>query len=157
MSSVWIEKRKPCGSVRRRWAARPLGHDVWGDWFALPDDGGVLLMPVADPWVAGFRADGSVRVDVATDVLVAAPVSSFVDLDLDVERDARGVVRLLDREDFVRRAPAYPRPWVDLAWEAWGDVERDLTCRVEPFGTASDLWLRRVAPVGLPDVVPATA
>ncbi|WP_418275276.1 DUF402 domain-containing protein [Isoptericola jiangsuensis] len=145
MVPVRVEKRKPCGRVRAAWGATPLGSDVWGDWFSVPEDGGVLLMPVADPWVAWFRADGSVRVDIATQVLVAAPVSSFVDLDVDVERDPDGTVRMLDADDLLDRAPGYPRAWVELAWAAWHDVEQDVTLRAEPFGTVPALWLRRAA------------
>jgi hypothetical protein len=145
VAPVWVEKRKPCGRVRSRWTATPLGADVWGDWFSVPEDGGVLLLPVADPWVAWFRSDGSVRVDIATEVFAAAPVSSFVDLDVDVERDPDGTVRMLDADDLLDRGPTYPRAWVDLAWAAWHDVEQDVTVRAEPFGTASELWLRRAA------------
>jgi hypothetical protein len=145
VAPVWVEKRKPCGRVRSRWAATPLGADVWGDWFSVPEDGGVLLLPVADPWVAWFRHDGSVRVDIATDVRAAAPVSSFVDLDVDVERDTDGTVHLLDADDLLDRAPGYPRAWVDLAWQAWREVGDDVGLRVEPFGAASELWLRRAA------------
>lgn len=155
MTDVRIEKRKPCGAVRRSWRGAPLGFDEWGDWFSVPADGGVLLLPVADPWAAWFRADGSVRVDVATQVIAAAPVSSFVDLDLDVERDRDGRVRALDREDFVERSPSYPRAWVDLAWEAWHEVQSEVARRAEPFGNAADHWLSRVAaaPAPLPAVV----
>jgi hypothetical protein len=145
VAPVWVEKRKPCGRVRSSWTATPLGADVWGDWFSVPEDGGVLLLPVADPWVAWFRSDGSVRVDIATEVFAAAPVSSFVDLDVDVERDPDGTVRMLDADDLLDRGPTYPRAWVDLAWAAWHDVEQDVTVRAEPFGTASELWLRRAA------------
>ncbi|WP_407319620.1 hypothetical protein UQW22_04130 [Isoptericola halotolerans] len=156
MGTVRVEKRKPCGSVRRTWRTETLGADVWGDWFSVPEDGGVLLLPVADPWVAWFRTDRSLRVDVATTVVAAAPVSSFVDLDVDVERDPDGTVRLLDADDLLDRAPTYPRAWVELAWEAWRDVERDVTTRAEPFGAASDRWLQRAADAGqLPrDAVP---
>ncbi|MCK0118531.1 hypothetical protein BCE75_11178 [Isoptericola sp. CG 20/1183] len=150
MGTVWIEKRKPCGRVRRTWSAEVLGADVWGDWFSVPDEGGVLLLPLADPWVAWFGADGGVRVDVATTVVAAAPVSSFVDLDVDVERHADGSVHMLDAADLLHRAPSYPRPWVELAWEAWHDVARDVGDRVEPFGTAPDLWLRRAARAARP-------
>lgn len=144
MREVMVEKRKPCGRVRRRWSAVPLGADEWGDWFDVPDDGGVLLLPVADPWAAWFRTDGTVRVDVATAVTAAAPVCSFVDLDLDVERTADGAVHALDLDDFLARSPGYPRAWSDLAWEAWHDVERDVLQRAEPFGSASAPWLGRV-------------
>ncbi|PFG41643.1 hypothetical protein ATJ88_0285 [Isoptericola jiangsuensis] len=143
MTSVVVEKRKPCGAVRARWTAVVLGSDEWGDWFAVPD--GTLLLPVADPWVARFRHDGTVRVDVATGVVAASPVSWFVDLDLDVERDATGGVHALDLADFVERSPSYPRAWVDLAREAWQDVQRDVAGHAEPFGAAPDLWLRRAA------------
>ncbi|WP_278236118.1 DUF402 domain-containing protein [Isoptericola sp. AK164] len=143
MAAIRIEKRKPCGTVRRVWRAEVLGFDEWGDWFSVPDGAGVLLLPVADPWAAWFRHDGSVRVDIATEVIAAAPVSSFVDLDLDVVRDADGAVRALDRDDFVHRSPSYPSAWVDLAWEAWEDVQHDIARFTEPFGTAADRWLER--------------
>ncbi|GAA1978870.1 hypothetical protein GCM10009718_14460 [Isoptericola halotolerans] len=141
MVTVRVEKRKPCGRVRRTWSAQTLGADVWGDWFSVPDDGGVLLLPVADPWVAWFRTDGSVRVDIATTVVAASPVCSFVDLDVDVERDADGTVRLLDADDLLERGPSYPRAWVELAWEAWREVGQEVMSRAEPFGTASVAWL----------------
>jgi|GEM_PF-4127505 len=153
--TIRIEKRKPCGAVRGRWRADVLGFDEWGDWFAV-HDGGVLLLPLADPWAAWFATDGSVRVDVATQVTAAAPVSSFVDLDLDVERDADGTVHALDREDFLQRSPSYPSVWVDLAWAAWHEVQTDVSGFAEPFGTAPDRWLAEAAartPVSLP--VPA--
>jgi len=57
--TIRIEKRKPCGAVRGRWRADVLGFDEWGDWFAV-HDGGVLLLPLADPWAAWFATDGSV-------------------------------------------------------------------------------------------------
>lgn len=114
-----------------------------------PDDGdGVLLLPVADPWVARFRPGGAVRVDIATAVVAASPVSSFVDLDLDVERTADGTVHALDLDDFLARSPAYPRAWAELAWAAWHEVERDVAARVEPFGRAAAPWLRQAAPAG---------
>jgi hypothetical protein len=148
MTQVVVEKRKPCGAVRTRWTAVVLGSDEWGDWFAVPD--GALLLPVADPWVAWFRHDGRVRVDVATGVVAAAPVSWFVDLDLDVERDTDGTVHALDLADFVQRSPSYPRAWVDLARAAWQEAQDDVATRAEPFGAASDLWVRRAARAVLP-------
>ncbi|MDO8147451.1 hypothetical protein Q6350_03310 [Isoptericola sp. b515] len=139
---VRIEQRTPFGTVDRAWQAEALGTDEWGDWFAVPDHG-LLLLPVADPWVAWFRHDGSVRVDVATEVSVASTLSSFVGLGLDVVRDADGTVRAPERAGFVRRSPSYPRAWVDLAWEAREDVRRDVARAAEPFGRAPDAWLDR--------------
>ncbi|WP_203336386.1 DUF402 domain-containing protein [Nocardioides limicola] len=138
-----VQKRKVGGVVRATWTARSLGVDTWGEWLWVPSEAGALLFPSTQSWVAWFQPDGSVRVDVATDLTTEPGLRWFIDLDLDCERAADGSVSMLDRDDFELRSPTYPRAWVELALEAWREVGEALTERREPFDRAAHRWLAR--------------
>lgn len=144
---VRVEKRKYPASVRRAYVAHPLGVDRWGEWLGVPAEGAVLLLPRNEWWVAWFRHDGSLRVDIATEVAagglgaITAP-RSFVDLDLDVERDADGTTVILDEDQFAERCGAYPATWVPMARETVVEVADRARRRVEPFAQAHTTWVQ---------------
>lgn len=89
-----------------------------------------LLGPDGRP--DAFEADACAPVEPVRD-----GVLRYVDLDLDLELDD-GEVRLLDQEQFVRRAAemGYPDEMRDCAWAALRDVADRYAARRWPFGGA---------------------
>lgn len=144
---VRVEKRKYPASLRRTYVAHPLGTDHWGEWLGVPAEDALLLLPNDGWWVAWFRLDGSLRIDVAAAVTTGGPAAtaalrSFVDLDLDIERDAAGGTVILDEDQFAERCGAYPAAWVAVARATVVEAADLARNRVEPFARAHATWVQ---------------
>lgn len=143
---IRVEKRKYPDRLRTIYQAHPLGHDRWGEWLTVPAERAVLLLPSSEWWVAWFREDGSLRVDIAGDVVAGGfggtnrGVRSFIDLDLDIECAAGGALQILDEDQFAERCWAYPASYVDAARWAVGDAADRVQGGDEPFGQACRPW-----------------
>lgn len=141
VEAALVEKRKHPHVVRATFEAQVLGQDSWGEWLRVPRQRAVLLLPWGQWWVAWFRREGTLRVDVATAVAPGAETRSFVDLDLDVEREADGTVHILDEDEFAERCDAYPPSWVPVALRTVREVADRARRYAEPFGTAHHRWM----------------
>lgn len=141
---------------------RFLGEDDFGRWLGLQQgdpwrtvDGAhsgvflssfVVVVPQDAYWTACFNsADPVVDVDVVLPVKWVDDVLDIVDLELDVLRNADGIVQVRDRDEFARTRADWSMP-DDIAAQAESTCEliRDLVERnAEPFGSVGRAWLSR--------------
>jgi protein associated with RNAse G/E len=162
---VRITSTKWDGTAHRDNDAEYLGDDQYGQWFWMPDQTlvttsngiyhatpGLRLFPAGTWWSAFFvpphLAAGRPEqwyVDVATPATRDGDVITFVDLDLDVERLDRGVVTILDRDEFDenRVRLGYPADVVARAVATADEVAEWMQSGREPFGVISQYWLAR--------------
>ena len=152
---ITVEKAKWDGSVSARWPAlllpaRPAvlaWRTAAGTAIERPRKGIVeraeqdeVSLTAGGCWVVTALLGPDGRPD-AYEVDACAPVEPvrdallrYVDLDLDLELDD-GAIRLLDQEQFVRRAAemGYPDEMRDCAWAALRDVADRYADRRWPF------------------------
>jgi uncharacterized protein len=160
---VDVDFRKWGGHPHYRFAADRLGDDSVGVWLAARS-GAAYTGPVSgtyandfllvfphDAWWAAawsFSDEIELYVDIATPaVWPAADHVTAVDLDLDVIRFGNGDVVLEDEDEFEehRLLYSYPDDLIERARATAVDVMSAVRDRREPFGHASDRWLRAMA------------
>lgn len=131
------------------WLWAPPGTALWrGDEPQPPSSSGFLTLVPRDRWwmaiwnppATGFP----VYVDVATPPRWEGDTVTAVDLDLDVVRTGDGEVRVLDEDEFLEHAVAYPPHLVAAARTTTAELVLALEEHREPFGEVGVGWLERV-------------
>ena len=142
--------------------AHRLGDDEHGVWLHVPQGtlarrgeeaplhvpyGFVMLVPDGDPWLVEFYWDNPshpVYVNIGTPPEWHGDRVTHVDLDLDVIRKPDGGIEILDEDEFADHQVRfeYPPQLVRSARAAADRAVELLTAAVEPFGVASQQWLR---------------
>lgn len=144
---------------RATWSVLHLGHDRHGVWLGarrsnpvLQPDGriehqdhdGVWLIPPRQFWIAAFwfSATTDLTIDICQPPTRDGDTFSFVDLELDLYRNAQGEAGMVDHDEFAALAAARLVPERDLtiasttAHHLLPLVER----QAEPFGEAARSW-----------------
>jgi len=145
------------------WPALHLGVDDHGVWLGArhgnsvlqPDgriehqvDDAVWLIPAEGWWMAAFwfTATTDLTIDICQPPSRDGDTWSFVDLELDLYRDAQGEAGIVDQDEFAALAAAGLVPEHDLA-AAGAAADQLLPLvhqRAEPFGQAAKPWLYRM-------------
>jgi hypothetical protein len=159
-NGIYVNYRKWPDTLHWHFTVYPLGNDVHGAWFYLPDGAvvqkgsgtpqtsrtSIMLLPAHSRWVAYWNTDKTKPHELYIDVIKLIKADSIeiamIDLDLDVARTWEGQVEILDRDEFElhRKVLQYPK---DVAEQAEGTVE--LLANLvrngeEPFGVIGDTW-----------------
>lgn len=159
---VRITSTKWDGSPHRDNHAWDLGTDEHGRWLWMPEGERVATHTASYPAVAGLRlfptgtwwsaffvphhpATGRQQqeyVDIATPTAIGDDLITFIDLDLDVERNNDGPVAIVDRDEFDerRRSMNYPDVVTQRALQAATMVEQLMVRRQGPFDGAWRGW-----------------
>lgn len=163
MGEVDVVFRKFDGRLHRRAVEIHLGEDEWGTWLGVPAGTevyyasadvsrvdrhrGVRLIP-RDGWFTAMFFAPTRSLEMYCDVVAPADWTgsaqvSMVDLDLDVTRTHRGLVELLDEDEFAVHQVSYGYP-TEVITQAAESAQRILTAsrdRAEPFGSHYVSWL----------------
>ncbi len=146
----------PAGSPVRRASGTVLRYAT-DQVFCYPYDGWWVARFGAPPVsFRAYRTDGSVRifadaeperVDISTPAEVSADGISFVDLTLDVVRDRRGVVSVLDEDEVAAEVARYSIPPVHVATarRSCADVAARMRAGDPPFDGSALRWLALAA------------
>jgi uncharacterized protein len=153
VAEITIHKLKWPNIPHYRHAGWILGEDDFGHWVSIrvptpiyrgeellfqDVNGGLLLVPRDETWLAWFPEFGEFElyVDIATNLIWTSDSVTVIDLDLDVVRMRDGEVRLLDEEEFRHHQVelAYPSALVERASRQAKDVFEAVTVGLEPFG-----------------------
>lgn len=157
----WSLSRRRC-SPRFSWSATHLGVDDHGVWLGAlrgnpvlqPDgdtdtqvDDAVWLIPAEGWWIAAFwfTETTDLTIDICQPPRRTADTWSFVDLELDLYRNAEGGAAIVDQDEFAALAAAQLVDESDLsaAEDAADQLLPLVRQRAEPFGQAARAWLRR--------------
>ncbi len=145
------------------WAAQHLGVDDHGTWLGARrgnavhrsdgrDEGqahdGVWLIPPRQFWLAAFwfTPTTDLTIDICRPAIQQGASYSFVDLELDLYRNAEGEADIVDRDEFAALAAAQLVSEQELN-AAVTTADRLLTLveqRAEPFGQAAEHWLQQL-------------
>jgi protein associated with RNAse G/E len=136
-----------------------LGDDEAGTWLALPpgrpvyrgsevlfiaEDGGVVLVPRGQWWMAWFPSGGPFQlyVDIVTPPSRADDTITMIDLDLDVVRWREGDVEVLDELEFQehRVSFGYPEDLIAGAQQASVEVFEQVRAGEPPFVEPPARW-----------------
>lgn len=150
-----------------RWAVEHyLGEDEWGTWLGVPvgttvhyvsagitrtdEHRSVRLVP-HEGWYTPMFFAPTRNLEMYCDITAPATWTgagqvTMVDLDLDVTRTHRGLVELLDEDEFATHQLSYGYPTETIS-QAAAAAQHVLTAcreRTEPFGEHYVSWLARV-------------
>lgn len=148
---------------RFSWSVLHLGRDEHGTWLGArrgnpvlqPDgrvehqaDDGVWLIPPGQFWIAAFwfTAVTDLTIDICRPPVQDGDAFSFVDLELDLFRNAKGDAGIVDHDEFASLAAARLVSKHDLT-TARTTADRLLPLveqRSEPFGQAAKPWLEKL-------------
>lgn len=173
----WARQTVSVSQVRvvvSKWGGRPhweydairLGNDLHGTWLGIPfgtlmsrpgatfrtDQGSVMLVPPASPFVATFYDEGgssvcAIYVDVTTPPTWDGSTLRMVDLDLDVVKGWTGRVWIDDEDEFAdhRTRFGYPTEIVSMALDSCDDVLKSVESRAAPYDAkVSRRWLSKL-------------
>jgi hypothetical protein len=160
VSEICIEKWKWPRIPHYRHSGWILGDDEFGQWIEIriptpvyrqdtlvfeDSNGGLLLVPREQPWLAWFPKFGefNLYVDIATGLTRTEHSVAVVDLDLDVVRLRTGEVQLLDEDEFLLHQLEldYPAHIIELARRQADDVRQGVTTGAMPFdGERASVW-----------------
>jgi uncharacterized protein len=163
VTEISIHKEKWPDIPHYRHSGWVLGDDEFGHWIdiRIPTpiyrqeelvfedvNGGLLLVPRDETWLAWFPEFGEfpLYVDIATNLTWTSDSVTVVDLDLDVVRLRNGEVRLLDEDEFRQHQLelAYPGTLVELARRQAEGVFESVTIGSEPFdGHRAAQWQKK--------------
>lgn len=151
------------GTPRSTWSVLHLGHDRHGIWLGarrgnpvLQPDGrierqdhdGVWLIPPRQFWIAAFwfSATTDLTIDICQPPTHVGDTFSFVDLELDLYRNAQGQAGIVVQEDFAALAAAglVPERELTTASTMADQLLPLIEQRAEPFGEASRSWFLRL-------------
>jgi hypothetical protein len=158
----WSLSRRRC-TPGFSWSTTHLGVDDHGVWLGarrgnpvLRPDGGiehqaedaVWLIPSQGWWMAAFwfTATTDLTIDICQPPRRDGDTWSFVDLELDLYRNAEGEVGIVDQDEFAALAAAKLVAESDLsaAEDAADHLLPLVQQQAEPFGLAAKPWLGRV-------------
>jgi hypothetical protein len=159
-NGIYVNYRKWPDTLHWHFTVYPLGNDVHGAWFCLPDGAvvqkgsgtpqtsrtSIMLLPVHSRWVASWNTDKTKPHELYIDVIKLINADSseiaMIDLDLDVARTWEGQVEILDREEFElhRKVLQYPKDVVEQAEGTAELLAKLVRNREEPFGVVGDTW-----------------
>ena len=135
-NGVYVNYRKWPDTLHWHFTVYPLGNDLHGAWFVLPEGSvvqkgssgepqtlraSVMLLPKHSCWAAYWNTDKTKRHELYIDVIQLIKADSteiaMIDLDLDVARTWEGQIEILDRDEFElhQRILGYPRDIVEQA------------------------------------------
>lgn len=163
MGEIWIERRKWPAAPHYGHSGWVLGEDEHGLWLELRvgspvyrgDDvlfhgtnGGVMLVPPTDGWLAWFPefSDFDLYVDIVSGTTRTDTSVTMVDLDLDVIRWPDGSVELVDVDEFDAHQVelGYPAELVAHAEQTAEQVLAAVRSGEEPFaGSTARAWMAR--------------
>jgi hypothetical protein len=159
---VEINFTKWGGEQHWRYVLDPLGEDEYGRWYGgragIPMQRGheapiiqshdsVTLVPATGRWIATWndpsKTPVAIYVDVTTPPIRDDHSVRAVDLDLAVVRLGDGSVEVLDEDEFAEHQVRYryPPEIVTQALVTTGELVKQITAGVEPFGVVGDRWL----------------
>jgi protein associated with RNAse G/E len=164
---VNVVYRKFDGSLHWHLSMRYLGEDEHGHWTGMPA-GGTMRRGAEEPvtlayahvglfpreawwtaWFNGAPRHTEVYCDITTVPRWLSPTEvTMIDLDLDVTRErSTGEIRLLDEDEFAEHQVkyGYPADVIETATRAATWLRESLTAGAEPFATAYQRWLAKVA------------
>ena len=149
----------PCFS----WPVVQLGLDDHGSWLGsrrgspvLQPDGrierqthdGVWLIPRQQYWIAAFwfTPATDLTIDICRPPAREADTFTFVDLELDLYRNAQGEAGIVDQDEFAALSAAQlvPKHELDAAVTTANQLLALVEQRVEPFGTAGKIKLQQL-------------
>lgn len=154
----------PCFS----WPVLELGQDRHGTWLgsrrgnpvSQPDGrverqahDGVWLIPRGQYWIAAFwfTPATDLTIDICRPPTRGADIFSFVDLELDLYRNAQGEAGIVDQDEFAALSAAQlvSNHELDAAVATADELLALIEQRVEPFGTAAKPRLQQVQQPGV--------
>jgi uncharacterized protein len=159
-SGLRVNYRKWPDTPHWQFTVYPLGSDVHGDWFCLPDGSAIqrgleppqisrtsiMLLREGAWWVAFWNTDKTKAHELYVDVIKPVIWNSYevmmIDLDLDVVRAWDGQIEILDRDEFElhQRTLQYPGELVETAEMTTELLAKAIRTREEPFGDVGNAW-----------------
>ena len=163
-NGIYVNYRKWPETLHWHFTVYPLGNDVHGAWYVLPEGSvakkgssgepqtvrtSVMLLPTDSCWAAYWNTDKTKRHELYIDVIKLIKADSseiaMIDLDLDVARRWDGRIEILDQDEFElhQKLLGYPKDVVEQAERTAALLERLVRNGEEPFGAVGDTWRAR--------------